>query len=511
MSINFQSLQQNLWPICLRKQLQSRWLIGLLLLAGVAGGGFMISRAIAPSQNLQNQILTVPLEQRSLPITLTANGTVKAERTINLSPKSAGYLKRLLVKEGDRVRQGQILAYMDDSNLQGQLIESRGQLAQQQANLKKLLSGNRSQEIAQSAAQFAEAEARLQQLQAGNRFEDISQAQARLEQAQAKLQQAEDDLQRNQQLFKQGAISRQTLNQRQADRNSAQAQVKEAQAALTLQKRGTRPEEIAQARAQVEQRREALNLLKAGSRPEDIDAARAQVESARGKLETIQTQINDTIITAPFDGTVTKKYAEPGSFVTPTTPGSAVEGAASNSILTLAATNEIVANLDEANIPLVKVGQKVLVKADAYPNRTFKGKVSQIAAQASTVQNVTSFEVKIALEETAQQLLKAGMNVEVEFLIGELNHAIVVPSVAIVRQENRAGVYVMSQDQKPVFKPIELGTTVGDRTEVKSGLTGNERVLISFPPGTQPKSEFQGPFGNPNSKNNNSQSTPLGN
>lgn len=235
MAINLQSLQLKMWQVFFRKQLQSRWLISLLLFGGIAGGGFGIYRVIAPSQNAQSQILTAPVEQRSLPITLTANGTVKAERTINLSPKSAGYLKRLLVKEGDRVRQGQIVAYMDDSNLQGQLIESRAQLAQQEANLKKILNGNRSEDIAQSAAQLAEAQAKLQQLEAGNRAEDISQAQARVSQAQAKLRQAEDDLQRNQKLFKEGAISRQTVNQRTSDRDSAQAQVNEAQAALKLQ------------------------------------------------------------------------------------------------------------------------------------------------------------------------------------------------------------------------------------------------------------------------------------
>jgi len=491
----------------MQKQLQSRWLIRLLLFGGIAGGGLGIYHAVASSQNPQSQILIAPVEQRSLPITFTANGIVKAERTINLSPKGPGYLKQLLVQEGDRVRQGQVVGYMDDSNLQGQLIQAHAQLAQQQANLKKLLDGNRSQEIAQAAAQLAEAQAKLQELEAGNRFEDISQAQARLKQVQAKLRQAEDDLQRNQKLFKEGAISQQTLNQRRADRDSIQAQVNEAQAALTLQRRGARPEEIAQARVQVEQRRQSLNLLRAGARPEDIDAARAQVESARGALQTIQTQINDTIITAPFDGVVTKKYADPGSFVAPTTPASLVEGAASNSILTLAATNQIVTNLDEAKIPRIQIGQKVKVKADAYPDRTFAGKVSQIAAQASTVQNVTSFEVKIALEEAAKQLLKVGMNVEVEFQAGQLNHAIVVPSVAIVRQQNGTGVYVIGQDDKPVFTPIKIGTTVGERTEVKSGLTGKERVLISFPPGMQPKSEFRGPFGNPNGENNSSQPT----
>lgn len=89
--------------------------------------------------------MTATIEPQSLPIALTANSTVKAERTINLSPKTASYLKQLLVKEGDRVRQGQIVAYMDDSNLKEQLAQALAQLAQVEANLKKLLNGTRSQ------------------------------------------------------------------------------------------------------------------------------------------------------------------------------------------------------------------------------------------------------------------------------------------------------------------------------------------------------------------------------
>lgn len=488
-----QPLQPDPWYESLRKRLRSRWLIGLLLAGGVAGG-FGIYRTVAPTQTAQDQALTVAVKQQSLPITLSANGTIKAERTINLSPKTSGYLKQLLVKEGDRVRQGQVVAYMDRSNLEGQLIQARAQLAQQEANLNKLVNGNRWQDIAQSEAQLTETQAKLQELEAGNRSEDIAQAQAQLGSAQAKLRQADDDLQRNQSLLNQGAIAQQIVNQKRSDRDAAQAAVNQAQAALTLQQKGARPEEVAQARSQVEQRQQALNSLKAGSRPEDIDAARAQVESARGALTTIQTQINDATITAPFDGVITKKYSDPGSFVTPTTASSSVEGSASNSILTLSTNNQVVAYLDEANVSRVKVGQKVSAKADSYPDRTFTGTVSQVAAQATTTQNVTSFKVKISLEPTAQALLKVGTNAEVEFQLGQLNNAILVPSAAIVRQKTGTGVYVM-EDKKPVFKSIEIGTTINEQTEVKSGLTNHDRVLISFPPGTQPQSQVRSPLG----------------
>ncbi|HBB34179.1 MAG TPA: efflux transporter periplasmic adaptor subunit [Cyanobacteria bacterium UBA8803] len=510
MTTQFQSPSPSPWYKSMPKQLSFRWPIGLLLVAGIVGGGYGISRSIAPSQRANPQMVTMTAQQKSLPITISANGTIKPERTINLSPKTSGYLKRLLVKEGDRVREGQIVAYMDDSNLQGQLTQARAQVAQQEANLNKLLNGNRSEEIAQAQAQLNEAQSRLQQLEAGNRSEDITQAQAQLNKAQADLQLAEDDLRRHQSLLSAGAISEQTLVQKRSARDAAQAAVDQAQAALKLQQSGTRSEEIAQARSQVEQRQQALNLIKAGARPEEIDAARAQVESARGALQIIQTQFNDTMIKAPFTGVVTRKYADPGSFVTPTTAGSSVEGSASNSILTLASTYQVVAYLDEANVARVKFGQPVKITADAYPDRTFKGTVSQIAAQATTTANVTSFEVKVSLDATAQQLLKVGMNVETEFQVGQLDNAILIPSAAIVRQQKGTGVYVVDRDRNPVFKPIEIGITIDEQTEVKSGLSKDDQVLLSFPPGMEPKAQLRGPLGNlmrPRNRSNNNSSS----
>lgn len=86
--------------------------------------------------------------------------------------------------------------------------------------------------------------------------------------------------------------------------------------------------------------------------------------------------MKDTVITAPFDDVVTRKYADRGSFVTPTTASSSVEGSASSSILTLATVNQVVAYLDEAQVVRVQLGQTVNVTADAYPDRRFSGKVS---------------------------------------------------------------------------------------------------------------------------------------
>jgi HlyD family secretion protein len=279
------------------------------------------------------------------------------------------------------------------------------------------------------------------------------------------------------------------LEQKRADHDKAQADVWEKQQALALQKAGARSEEIAQARARVQQKRQDVSLLEAGSRPEVIAQARAQVLAARGPLQSIQAQIEDTILKAPFSGVVTQKYTDPGAFVTPTTAGSTVSGAASNSVIALNSFNQVVANLAETNIAQIRLRQRVNLTADAYPGKRFTGKVKQIAAQAPVQQNVTSFEVKVELGAEAQKLLRAGMNVEANFQVGQISNAMVVPTVAVVREQGKTGVFVADPNGDPTFVSITTRANINGKTEVKSGLTGTERVLLSFPPGKRPQTK----------------------
>ncbi len=474
-----------------------KWAIALLAIALIGGVGYVgYSQYIASQrQEARRRVQTATVERSSLPITIAANGTVQPAQSVNVSPKTAGVLKELLVKEGDRVKAGQVLARMDDSNLQGPLTQAQAGLASAQASLQKLEAGNRPQDIAQAQAQLNAAQANLDKLVAGNRPQDIAQAQAGLASAQANLQQAQQNYNQNQRLFASGALSQRDFDTSKTTYETARAQVAQANQALNLQQSGSRSEDIAAARAQVEQLKQALNLQQSGSRPEDIAAARAQVTNAEGALKTVQTQLDDTLIRAPFDGTVTKKFADPGSFVTPTTSGSAVSSATSSSILSLASINQVVAKVAETSIPKVKVGQRVTIQADAFPGKSFSGKVIQVATQSTVDQNVTNFEVKTSIEDSQNQL-QSGMNVNVKFDVGSLDNALVIPTVAIVRQDQGTGVYVAGHDQnrRPKFQPITTGSSVEDKTEVLSGLNEGDRVLISFPQGERPASRTPSVF-----------------
>ena len=463
--------------------------LGIALFGGLIWGGWLLyqQQVVIPQKVTKQRQDTIAVTREDLVITVSANGTVQPAVSVNVSPKNSGILRQLLVKEGDRVVKGQLLAKMDDTNLQGQLLQAQGQLAQAQANLQKL--------------------------QAGNRPQEIQQAQARLDSALSNQRQTELILRQNQTLYLDGAISDRDLETSRSQRDSAAAQVKEAQqalkllksgfrseeirqaqavvsqkqAALSLAQAGSRSEEIRQAQAVVSQKQAALSLAQAGSRREDIAQAQAQVQVAQGNLKTIQTQINDTEIRAPFSGIVARKYADPGAFVTPTTAGSAVSSATSSSILALTAQNQIVTYVSESNISQIRLGQNVNIKADAYPDRTFKGKVIQISPQSIVQQNVTSFEVKVSILDDPQGLLRAGMNVQVKFEAGKLTNVLVIPNVAIVREETGTGVYVFQQD-KPEFVPIQTGLTVEDKTQVRSGLTEKDRILVTFPDGKRPAS-----------------------
>lgn len=471
-----------------------KWLAWLIAISILAGGGYFAYNQYTLSQRQESRrrIQTVTVDRADTAVTISANGTVQPAQSVNVSPKNSGVLKQLLVKEGDRVEAGQVLAYMDDSNFQGQLMQAQAQVATAQANLTKLETGNRPQEIAQAQAQLAAAQANLDKLIAGNRPQEIAQSRSQLIAAEANLQQAELNFNQNQRLFSSGALSQREFDTSRTALATARAQVEQAKQATNLQQTGTRPEDIAAARAQVEQLKQALSLQQAGTRSEDIEAARAQLMNAQGQLKTVQTQINDTVIRAPFSGVVTRKFADPGSFVTPTTSSSAVTSATSSSILSLAATNQIVAKVPETSIPKIKVGQSVTIEADALPGKTFTGTVVQVATQSTIDQNVTNFEVKSALNDR-QNLLQAGMNVSVKFNVGKLENALVVPTVAIVRRTEGTGVLLAGQG-RPEFRKITTGATIEDRTVVESGLKEGDRILLSFPQGERPTSRTPSVF-----------------
>jgi HlyD family secretion protein len=217
-----------------------------------------------------------------------------------------------------------------------------------------------------------------------------------------------------------------------------------------------------------------------------IRSLRGQLAAARGDLETTRVAMDDTVIRAPFSGVITQKYANVGAFVTPTTSASATTSATSSSILALASPLEAVASVSEIDEPSIFKGQPVEIRVDAYPDRVVHGTVRLIAPESVVVQNVTSFEVRIAIADADRPKLRSGMNITANFLVGNHKNALLIPTPAIVSQKEGTGVYLLGKGQRPVFHPIKVGATVGTTTEVLKGLKEGERVFITFPGARKP-------------------------
>jgi HlyD family secretion protein len=417
------------------------WTVGLLLV-GVVGGWIFFWQQARHSQQRQNlDSQTAIVTRQDVIVMVTASGSIRPITPVNVSPKQPGRIISIAVDQGDRVTAGQTLARMDDSNLRGVYLSAVGKLSAAAANLRKL--------------------------QLGNRPQEIRQARENLNQAQAEIIAVRSTYLGNLALYQAGALGRVAFDGSRSQYLASQERIKALQA--------------------------QLDLVAAGFRREDIEVARAQVLQARGDLQTIQAQLDDTVIRAPFAGVITQKYADVGAFVTPTTSASATSSATSSSIFALAGQLEGLANVSETDIGSIYPGQPVELQVDAYPGRIFHGKVRLIAPDSVVVQNVTSFQVRITLTDQASLTdqtsladqgsgkLISGMNFTASFVVGRHLNSLLIPTPAIVTRQGGLGVYLPAAGASPRFQPVRVGATVGTKTEVLAGLSAGQKVFITFP------------------------------
>jgi HlyD family secretion protein len=481
-------------------QLRRPWLVGFVLLAAIAA---TVGLAIARRQQSSGDVstLTVPVQSTDVALQVRGTGTIQPIRTVNLSPKVAGRIKQIFVDQGDRVQQGQVLAKMDDADLLAEVAQSRANLLAAQERLNTLRSPARSETIAQSEAGVDQANAGVAQVQSEKlRAEsDVSNAQSEVVRAagvvadaEAKLQLATTKLVRQRELAKAGAISQNALDEFAQQAQSAVQGLKQAQAqSAQTQIRVTQAtEQVRQITARIEQSQSQLDSATAQRQQQntfgsagEIRQAAAQVAVAVAQLQAAENRLTETEVRAPFDGTITQRYATVGAFVTPTTQASATgSGATSTSIFGLASGLEVLARVPEVDIARITKEQAVQVKADAFPDQEFEGKVQLIAPEAVVEQSVTYFQVRARITNGLDKL-RSGMNVDLSFAGEKLNNATVVPTVAIVTKRGKPGVLIPGKDNKPEYKPIEIGASVKDQTQVLKGVEPGDRIFKELPAG----------------------------
>ncbi|RMG14154.1 MAG: efflux RND transporter periplasmic adaptor subunit, partial [Cyanobacteria bacterium J055] len=225
-----------------------------------------------------------------------------------------------------------------------------------------------------------------------------------------------------------------------------------------------------------------LAEVRNGTRVEEIDKAEAAVAEAEAQVRFYESQLEDSIVRAPFTGIITQRYADPGAFVTPATSASTASGATSTSIMALAKGLEVLAKVPEADIGQIKPGQTVEIVADAYPDEVFEGRVKLIAPEAVRERDVTLFQVRLDIE-TGQEKLRSGMNVDLTFLGEKIDNALVVPTVAIVTKKGQTGVLIPDDENKAQFREVTIGATIGNKIQILEGVDAGDKIFLGLPEG----------------------------
>lgn len=207
------------------------------------------------------------------------------------------------------------------------------------------------------------------------------------------------------------------------------------------------------------------------------DAAVAGVKLAQAQLELAQIGLQDSVVRAPFAGSISRRLAEPGEKVSSDSP---LLGLVDLTQL------ELQASAPASEIPSVKPGQKAQVRVDGYGEQRFEATVARI--NPATEQGSRSILIYLSLDNSAG-LLRGGMFAQGELVIGESGEGPVVPFAAV---RSEAGLkYVMAVvDGKLVQKPVKLGLTTEDNAlvEVREGLAAGDVVVVgrldALKPGT---------------------------
>ncbi|MBN1663749.1 MAG: efflux RND transporter periplasmic adaptor subunit [Deltaproteobacteria bacterium] len=310
------------------------------------------------------------------------SGTIEATQA-NLAFQVGGRVLAVPVKEGQSVEKGQVIAELD-------MAELKSRYDQAKANLDRALKTKNqlktALEIYKNAlpAEVARAEAgtnalksQLAELKAGARTQDIERANQAYLGAKAVMEDAKKNLDKYASLFQKGTISEREFDAVKLRYDMSVREYERSKETLDMVREGARQETIQTAQARVSEgeamlRQAQSNLKRIDVAKQDVEAAGAQVDAARAALNQSEIVLNYATLKAPFTGVVTSRNIEPGEVVSP-----------GREVLTVSDLSEVDVKIfvDETQIGKVKPGQKVDIKIDTFPGKTYDGRVSFISSE----------------------------------------------------------------------------------------------------------------------------------
>ncbi len=209
-----------------------------------------------------------------------------------------------------------------------------------------------------------------------------------------------------------------------------------------------------------------------------IAQSEAQIAQGRANLKQLEEQLSYTDIESPMDGVVLSRDVELGDAVS----SILVLGSSATLVMTLGDTSQVYVKgkVDESDIGQVYLGQPARIKVESFKDKTFNGVVTKISPMGVEKDNVTTFEVRVSINNPGGEL-KAEMTANAEIILEEHKNVLQIPEGAIIYDKDKKASVEISQPKAKEGKTklaVNIGISNGAKTEVLSGLKEGDQVVL---------------------------------
>jgi HlyD family secretion protein len=354
------------------------------------------------------------VERGDLARVVVATGKIQPLSKVEVKSKASGMVKKLYVDYDDKVKEGQVLAELDKVQLEAVVREA-------QANYQA------------AEAALDSAKAQLERNKVDAEGPDVPFLKLNMERAE--------------QMYKDGVMSKSFVED--AEKNYQ----------LALNKQMSAQRELLVSRA-------------------EISKADAQMAQAKAALENAEEDLRNSTIVSPISGIVLSREVNVGDGVS----SIMILGSQATLVMTLGDTSEVYVQgkVDEADIGKVYLGQPARIVVESFKDKKFTGKVTRISPFGKEKDNVTTFEVRVSISNPTGEL-KANMTANAEILLEEKKNVLMVPESSLIYDKDRSASVELPDPKADNGRkkiPVKLGISNGVKTEIVSGLTEKQQVIL---------------------------------
>ncbi len=448
-------------------------LVWLVVLGTLGGGGYYAYqkwpdkvafwKAAAKAEDVAKKFArptTAVVIPRNISFAISAAGEITPAEQVSVRPEVSGRIDKLLVDLGDKVKKGDLLFALDDSDLQiersqrqTEIDATKLQIEGARLTLEKLqIDFDRTKQIFENKLP----------LERSQRQTEIEAAKLQIEGARLALEKLQLNFDRSKQLFEGKLLAKEVFE-------NAKTELDQARNNLALARNN---HDKLLAREVLEHAKIEVDLAR-----NNHALARNSYERSLKALQLVEDRLSKTKITAPFDCTILTR---------PVSAGQAVSGSggvnSGTEVLTVADLSELIINahINQADVTRLTVNQKVQIEVEAVAGLKLFGRVDRIAPQATIKNGIKGFSTRIIVKNDEKSGVRPGMTANLTIPLQAADNVLAVPLAAVFSDQGERFVYV-KQGEKFARSPILLGVTDYDFAEVTKGLEGGETVSLITP------------------------------